>query len=164
MAKSGMSKPWLGWVAVIAIVAAGLTVGCGVSFATATPPGFVELNDQGPLYDYRAVSSEGVVIGVREIEHDPKGDDTFWVSAIRTEMREKAGYSLLGEKKVSTRSGLKGTQLKFGRDEDGEPMLYDITVFVTEKYIFLLEFGGAKNEMTRQEARLTWVIENFRKK
>ncbi len=41
-------------------------------------------------------------------------------------------------------------------------MLYTITVFVTEDHIFLVEFGGTKEEMTRQAGHLAWVIENFR--
>ena len=139
-------------------------IGCGVSFEVKTPRGFVKLEDQEPQYDYRAVSAEGVVIAVREIEHKPKGDTSFWITAIRSHMREMAGYALLEEKKVTTKSGLNGTQLSFGHDENGETMLYNVVVFVTEKYIFLLEFGGSKKEMDRQQAQLASVLDNFKKK
>lgn len=138
-------------------------VGCGGSaFFAATPPGFVELEDQEPDFHYRAVSADGVVVGVREIAHEPEGDKEFWVQAIRNRMRERAGYALLSTDQVKTKSGLEGTQMKFGHDEKGQTMLYTVTVFVTEKHIFLLEFGGTKEEMTRQAAHLAWVIENFR--
>jgi len=142
---------------------AGGLAGC-IAFETTTPAGFVELDDQQPNYDYRAVSADGVVIAVREIKHDPKGSSEFWVTAIRNQMRDTAGYALIEEKKVTTRSGLQGTQLKFGHDQDGVTMLYDVTIFVTKKYIFLLEFGGTKDEMTRNAANLAKVVENFREK
>ena len=153
-------KGWLVWLAASAL---WLTAGCGGSaFYSATPPGFVELEDQEPDYQYRATSADGVVVAVREIEHEPKGDQAFWDQAIRNRMRERAGYALIASKEVTTKSGLKGTQLQFGHDEKGQSMLYTITVFVTQDHIFLLEFGGSKEEMTRQAGHLAWVIENFR--
>lgn len=154
---------WVRIVGVAAACVAGLGVcGCGKDFFVAAPPGFVQLENQEPAYDYRATSADGVVIAVRELKHEPKGDQAFWVQAIRNRMREKAGYALLGTAEVATKSGLKGTQLKFGHDENGQSMLYTLTVFVTDEHIFLLEFGGAKDEIARQEKYLAWVVENFR--
>ncbi len=151
------------WVAAGLAALALMTSGCaGRDFFVASPPGFVELEDQQPAFDYRATSADGVVIAVRQIEQKPKGDQSFWVEAVKNRMREKAGYALLQVSQVTTRSGLKGTRLDFGHDENGQSMLYTITLFVTEKYIFLLEFGGAKDQVTRQGKYLDWVIENFR--
>lgn len=160
MTRRNWRMGWMLWLAASAML---LSVGCGGSaFYSATPPGFVELEDQEPDYSYRATSADGVVVAVREIEHEPKGDQEFWVQAIQNRMRERAGYALLATKEVATKSGLKGTQLQFGHDEKGQSMLYTITVFVTEDHIFLVEFGGTKEEMTRQAGHLAWVIENFR--
>ena len=160
-----MARNGLRGLCLVCVAAMGLLLaGCGVSFVVATPKGFVELKDQEPHFDYRAVNADGVVIAVREIEHEPKGDTDFWIQAIRSQMREKAGYALLEEKKVTTRSGLKGTQLRFGHDEENESMLYCITVFVTDKYIYVIEFGGTKEQMTNQRAHMDWVVDSFRKK
>ena len=64
-------------------IAAAACSGCGGhSFSVGTPAGFVVLEDQEPSYDYRAITADGVVIGVRELKHEPKGDDAFWVQAI----------------------------------------------------------------------------------
>ena len=137
--------------------------GCGGhSFEMATPPGFVVLKDQEPNYDYRATTADGVVIAVREIKHEPKGDLSFWVQAVRNKLRAMSGYALLETVDVSTRAGLKGTQLRFGHDEKGEPWLYYVTVFVTDKMIYVLEFGGSKEQLTRFSAQLQWVTDNFR--
>jgi len=147
----------------VAGVLLALVAGCGgPGFFVASPPGFVELEDQEPDYDFRSTSADGVVIAVRELEHKPKGDQAFWVQAIRNRMRERSGYALLNTNEVTTKSGLKGTQLQFGHDEKGQSMLYTITVFVTDDNIYLVEFGGTKEEMTRQQQHLTWVIDNFR--
>jgi hypothetical protein len=37
-----------------------------------------------------------------------------------------------------------------------------VTVFVTEDRIFLVEFGGTKEQMARQAKHLAWMLENFR--
>jgi len=147
----------------VSALALSLMMGCaGRSFFVAVPPGFVELQNQEPEYSYRATSADGVVVAVREIKHEPKGDATFWVQAIQNRMRSMAGYAQLETVEVATKSGLKGKQLRFGHDEKGEPLLYTITVFVTEKYIYLVEFGGTKEEMSRLSKNLDWVVENFR--
>lgn len=160
MARSNLMKAML---AVLGAAALVWGAGCGGhAFYSATPPGFVELEDQEPDYHYRAASADGVVVAVRQIEHEPKGDQAFWVQAIRNRMRERAGYALLDTQEVTTKSGMKGSQLRFGHDENGESMLYTITIFVTDDHIFLVEFGGSKEEMTRQAKHLAWVIENFR--
>ncbi|HQP34243.1 MAG TPA: serine/threonine protein kinase, partial [Polyangiaceae bacterium] len=57
--------------------------------------------------------------------------------------------------------GLRGTQMKFGHDEKGEPLQYTVTVFVTEKKIYVVEFGGTKAQLDRLDAQMKWVIESF---
>jgi hypothetical protein len=158
MAQRTISSVFLALAGAVVILAAS---GCGKSFQIPTAPGFVKLEDQEPAYDYRATTADGVVIGVREIKHEPKGDNAFWVQAIKNQMRAMAGYALLDTVQVSTKSGLKGTQLRFGHDEKGEPLLYSVTVFVTDKYIYVVEFGGTKQQMDQQATQLTWVLENF---
>jgi len=158
MAFQNMVRTFLAVAGTLAIVGSS---GCGKNFVIPTAPGFVKLEDQEPAYDYRATTADGVVIGVREIKHEPKGDGAFWVQAIKNQMRSMSGYALLETVEVTTKGGLKGSQLRFGHDEKGEPLLYWVTVFVTEKRIFVMEFGGTKAQMDRQSTQLTWVIENF---
>ncbi len=144
------------------VFAVAATWGCGGhSFSVGTPAGFVVLDDQEPSYDYRATTADGVVIGIREIKHEPKGDDAFWVQAVKNQMRAMAGYALLDTTTVATKGGLRGTQMKFGHDEKGEPLQYTVTVFVTEKKIYVVEFGGTKAQLDRLDAQMKWVIESF---
>ncbi|MBK8994306.1 MAG: serine/threonine protein kinase [Myxococcales bacterium] len=145
----------------VLVLAALPLFGCGHHFETTTPQGFVELEDQ-EAYEYRATTADGLVIAVREIEHDPKGEMAFWTRAIENRMRQRGGYALLGTRDVKTKSGLDGKQLRFGHDESGKPHLYYVTIFLTEDYIFLLEAGGTKELMEKGSAGLDQAIDGFR--
>jgi hypothetical protein len=141
---------------------AALFAGCGPSFTATTPPGFVELDDDHDDYDYRATTADGLVTSVREIEHDPEGSPEFWLKAIKNRMRERGGYALLDEVKVTSADGVQGTQLRFGHDEEsGQPHLYYVTLFVTESKLFLLEAGGTKELMTQGKAQLAAAVSGF---
>ncbi len=146
------------------IVAAGLSgVGCGPSFVAATPPGFVEIENEWDDYDYRATTADGLVIAVREIDHDPQGTIEFWIQAINNRMRDRGGYALLETVKVKSADGVEGTQLRFGHDEEGNrPHLYYVTLFVTESSILLLEAGGTKKLMTENAAQIDKAVSQFR--
>lgn len=137
-----------------------LLSGCGHSFEASTPPGFVELEDQ-EAYDYRATSADGLVLAVREIDHEPKGEMTFWTRAIENRMRQRGGYALLGTRDVKSGNGLDGKQLRFGHDESGSPHLYFVTIFLTEKHIFLLEAGGTKELMEKNASAIDSAIATF---
>ena len=149
-------------ISALALAALAL-VGCGHHFEATTPQGFVELEDQ-EAYDYRATTADGLVIAVREIDHDPKGEVNFWVRAIENRMRQRGGYALVGTKDVKTQSELGGKQLRFGHDESGKPHLYYVTIFVTPDHIFLLEAGGTKELMDKGGPELDQAIAGFRVK
>ncbi len=144
-----------------ALLLTGLSLaGCGNSFQAATPPGFVELSDQD-TYDYRATSADGLVIAVREIDHDPVGTLEFWTKAIENRMRQRGGYALLGSHDVKTAAGVSGKQIRFGHDESGKPHLYTVTVFLTASTIYLLEAGGTKELMEKHNDQLEWSVRNL---
>ncbi len=138
---------------------------CGPSFAVSTPPGFVELDEEYSGYDYRATTADGLVLAVREIEHDPKGEIGFWVRAVENRMRERGGYALLETVDVRSGDGVAGKQLRFGHDEDGNrPHLYTITVFVSDASIHLVEVGGSKELVEQHAAQLDQAVRSFRTK
>jgi hypothetical protein len=142
-----------------------LVAGCGGRpFVAATPPGFVDLGDIYGDDEYRAATADGVVLGVRAFENEPKGETSFWAKAIENRMREVGGYALLEKRSVKNRGGLTGTQLRFGRDEAKAPHLYIITIFTTDERVYLLEAGGVKDEMKRLEEQIDWSVSNFLQK
>lgn len=134
---------------------------CGHGFEAKTPSGFVELEEDS-MHAYRAVTADGLVIAVREIEHDPKGEMSFWKSAIENELRRRGGYALLGERDVKTSSGLSGKELRFGHDEGQKPHEYVITLFVTDDWLYLLEAGGTEEQMKKNKAQLDEYVASFR--
>ena len=146
------------------VVTVLLVVGCGPSFEAQTPSGFVELEQSGHgAYDYRATTAEGVVIGIREIDNDAEGEREFWLTAIRNKMRERGGYALIEEVAVKSADGVAGTQLKFGHDDgNNKPHLYELTVFVTAKKIWLIEAGGTKELMEKESAKVAQAVTSFR--
>lgn len=147
----------------LGLLAALFASGCGPSFEMSTPAGFVELDEDYSEYDYRATSADGLVVAVREIDHDPQGHLAFWVRAIENRMRERGGYALLEKKPVKSADGVEGQQLRFGHDDEGnKPHLYYVTVFLTESKIFLVEAGGTKELMTSQAAQIDAAVSGFR--
>jgi hypothetical protein len=138
-----------------------LVGGCHADFEIARPTGFVELEDQ-TAYDWRATTADGLVLAVREIDHDPPGAIDFWTKAVENVMRQRGGYALLGTQDVRTQSGLSGKQLRFGHDEGSKPHLYYVTLIVTQSKIYLLEAGGTKDQVERNSPQLDWAIQNFR--
>lgn len=144
-------------LALLAIVAAACG---GPQINHPTPKGFVELEARGP-YGYRAVTADGLVIAARAIEHEPKGEVSFWTKAVANQLRQ-SGYALLEERDVQTESGLAGKQLRFGHDEGERPHLYWVTLFVTDANIYVLEAGGTKQQIEASAEQIEWAIKNFR--
>lgn len=142
----------------LALLAAG---GCE-TFRAETPSGFVVLEDPQPQYDYRATTHDGVVLAVRAMDNEPTGDEEFWAQAVAGQLRRQGGYALLETRPVKTDGGLIGRQLRFGHDEGARPHLYQVTLFVTRKRIYLLEAGGARPLMEREAGRVDAFVTHFR--
>jgi hypothetical protein len=141
------------------------TTACGRPFDVKTPPGLVELDDQAPDYDYRAIAPEGVVVGVKVVDVGDKGDLAFWTRATALRMHQLDGYAMLGQDDVKSRNGIPGHEMRFGHDEGGKPYVYTLRVFVKPKScflcsgsrLFLVETGGPKEEVTRYQQALDWA-------
>jgi hypothetical protein len=152
-------QPKSSTAALVAALACSLLGAC-TNFTTVTPRGFVELDDQ-ELYDYRATSADGIVIGVRELDNDPQGELAFWSRAIENQLRHRGGYALLETRAVKSKDGVTGKQFRFGHDEGATPHLYYLTLFVTDDTIQLLEVGGTKELMLEHARVADFAVENF---
>lgn len=143
---------------IVTLLLGMLAAGCH-GFEAKTPAEFVEL--ESPGYDYRAASSDGVVIAARALKNSPKGTLTFYADVTRRKLREGDGYALVEEREVTARSGQRGTMLRFGRDHGGTPHTYVVTLFVTDDRIFVLEAGGAKADVDAHAAQIDASIAAF---
>ncbi|MFP6685151.1 MAG: serine/threonine protein kinase [Polyangiaceae bacterium] len=152
------------WPLVVAFLLLGASA-CGHQFAIQTPSGFVEIDNEFDAYDYRATTTDGLIIAVREIENEVNGEAAFWLKAIENQMRRRGGYALLGSEDVKSGDGLAGKQMRFGHDQDGKkPHLYYVYVFVSDDNVVLLEVGGTKKLVTEGEKEIANALAGFRVK
>ena len=145
----------------ILLLLAAMT-GCATPYRVETPASFVEIENEWDDYDYRATTADGLVIGLRTIEHEPHGEQAFWLKAITNRMRDRGGYALLKTVDVKSADGVNGKQLQFGHDETSGAHLYYVTLFVTDDNLFLLEAGGTKELMTTHAADVDTAVRTFR--
>ena len=131
--------------------------GCGRPFDVAAAPGFVPLANQA-TYDWRATTPEGVVVAVRVVEDEKRGDIPFWTEAITLQLRDVSGYALLESTDVVSADGTKGRMMKFGHDEDGKPFVYWVTIYAAQSRLFLVEAGGAKDPFERARPNVEWML------
>lgn len=139
---------------VLAAALAALSVGCTHGPALATPPGFVRLQDPG--YDYRATTAEGVVIAVRELDNEPRGDLAFWSGALQA--RLSRSYTASSVQAVESAAGWPGRQLRFTATRGGRPHGYWATVFVHEDKVYLVEAGGDQAWFAEREEEVMEAI------
>lgn len=144
-------------IAVLAFAASA----CGRPFDVKTAPGFVPLENQ-TSYEYRATSPEGVVVAVRVVEDEKRGDLAFWTQAITLQLRDVSGYALLDSVDVESRDGTKGKLLRFGHDEGDKPFAYWVTIFPAQEKLFLVEAGGAKEAFERAKPSVEWMLKSVR--
>lgn len=144
------------------LLAASLALGtaaCGKPFDVKTAPGFVALEHQRD-FDWRATTPEGVVVGIRVVEDEKRGDLGFWTQAMTLQLRDVTGYALLESADVVSGDGTKGRLLKFGHDEDDKPYVYWVAIFPAQSRLFLVEAGGAKDLFERARPNVEWTMKS----
>lgn len=116
------------------------------------------LDEEKSQYDYRATSANGLVLAVREIANDPKGELDFWSEAVENTLRYNGGYALLKKDEITTRQGHKGVRLRLGLDNNDKPHEYTVAVFVTDDHVFLVQVGGEKTLLEKNAKTIdAWV-------
>lgn len=149
----------------IAVALAALA-GCGPTFTLQLPDRFVNLTDdpdhRDEMYDLRATTPDGVVVGVQQLDHRVDGSLTFWSEAVTRRMRDQQGYALLGEDDVTAASGQRGHLMRFGRDLEGHAYRYTVALFVTESHIYVVEAGGREEAFAALEEDIERSIRAMR--
>jgi hypothetical protein len=143
-----------------------LSAACGgPAFFMRSPAHFIELDPSSPAeagYAMRAVSADGVVVAVRAIDNSRHGSREFWTHAIQNQLGRGGGYALLDETEVRAASGEAGDHLRFGRDDDGHPYRYWVTIFATERHVFVIEIGGREERVAEVQGELEASVASFR--
>jgi hypothetical protein len=136
---------------------APLTAGCGPTPSAQIPAGFAAI-EAGEEFAFRTANSDGVVVGVRTEDNDPRGDLAFWSSTLSRRL-EKQGYAREGDARaVESRDGEKGILHVFRTDAPGRTHLYWLGVFVSDDDVFVIEAAGdaeALDPATRAKVEAT---------
>ncbi len=143
---------------ILVFVALASVTACGRPFKIETAPGLYELHHQEPRHDFRAMTPEGVVVSVRAIDTDGRGDLEFWTRTFARRMQQLNGYALLADAAVISRDGTSGRELRFGHDESGKPYTYSVRLFVAQSRLFVVELGGPADEVARYRPSLDWMV------
>lgn len=149
----------LGLVTLVALVAA--LAGCN-TFAVKTPQGFVSLKRYRTKIYYKAVSPDNAVITISAFKHTDKGSLDFWAAILKREMVLQKGYKLTGAEAVRTRSGLAGRRLSFTTKSGTTPYAYESTVFVTGRYIYVIEAAAKAKRFKAHRGSIDALIASFR--
>jgi hypothetical protein len=149
--------PTIAWL--LALVA-GLTA-CN-TFAVKTPQGFVSLERYRTQTYYKAVSPDNAVITVTAFEHRDQGSLDFWTGILKREMVLQKGYKLTGAEAVRTGGGHEGRQLLFTTMNGTSPYTYEATLFVTRRYIYVIEAAARAKRFKAHRGSVDALIASFR--
>ena len=135
-------------------------------FNVTTPDSFVELDEpRHSRYDYRATTADGVVVSVRALDNDQRGTLSFWTEAVRSKLRDSRGYALLEENDATSRGGVPGKQMRFGRDDSGHSYRYWVTVYVRHQgrnpRVWVIEAGGEEEVFEQRREEVERLIASF---
>ena len=147
-------------LAVTVLTSCLATAACGKPFDVKTAPGFVALENQRD-FDWRATTPEGVVVGIRVVEDEKRGDIPFWTQAVTLQLRDVTGYALVDSADIVSADGTKGRLLKFGHDEDDKPYVYWVAIYSAQDRLFLVEAGGAKELFERARPNIEWTMKTI---
>lgn len=121
------------------------------------PSGFAEV-PSGDAFVQRVASARGVVLAVRELPAPEGASLAFWRDAIGERLMRGRGYALLEERAVRARTGVVGTLLCFGHDQNGHTYDYWVAVFGTSKRVTLVEAGGRRDVFRAARPELEQAI------
>jgi len=116
-----------------------LALGC-VAFAAAAcavpitlPAEFVQLRDAGD--GYRAVTSDGARVWVRELWDPTDAGAEFWADSVRADLVGRRGYELVDEGEVQSGDGDAGRWLELIGDVGGRRVGYLVACWPHDKWL-----------------------------
>lgn len=128
-------------LALLASTALGAATGCARDAHLDIPRDFAEL-DAPDGQTQKAINANGVAIGVRDQENEPRATLPFWSSIIDKRLKA-SGYVADGApKKVTLSGGREGQQLRYKTTLGGRDHTYWITLFVTDERVIVVEAAG----------------------
>jgi len=116
------------------------------------PEGFFPIDTLGGHFRGRAISSDGVVIAIRERSNEPGASLDFWTAVIRRELVETQGYAVCSQKAVGS-----GQAILFAAPQEKSTSYY-VVLYVTPQRIVTVEVAGPQAQVERDLPRLEEYI------
>jgi hypothetical protein len=126
---------------VATVACAAPSVACSSSAKLTPPPGFAEIEAKKEPYVYRATTARGVVVAARVEKNEPRGNLDFWAEAVDLRVRND-GFQGEAPKNVTGATGIPGKLLRYSKTENGRTVRYFVTVYTTEKRVYVVEAAG----------------------
>jgi len=126
------------------------------------PPGFVEVDRDDGEYDMRAVSAEGVVVGIRSEPNPKQGGLEFWAKAVEKELAGRRGYALSAREDVGPAINPDGVLMSFDVTKQATNFRYLVAVFVRYQEVVVAEAGGPADAVEPIEASLRTALLSVR--
>lgn len=143
-----------GWVVVLVLLAG--VAGCR-GFEASAPEGFAAFDG---YWQFKAVSSDGVLYRVRAVRHEPEADLAFWKEAFKKRMLE-AGYNFLAESEVQV-GGEKAYQLELAAPVGQMDYAYTVTLLVRKGKLVLAEAAGEVTSFAKHREALAAAVQKIR--
>jgi hypothetical protein len=123
------------------VVCAASSTACSSSARLTPPSSFAEIEAKKEPYVYRATTAKGVVVAARVEKNEPRGNLDFWAEAVDLRVK-KDGFQGEAAKSVTGASGLPGKLLRYSKVENGRTVRYVVTVYATDKHVYVVEAAG----------------------
>ena len=124
------------------------------------PSGFATL-DSDDAYSYRATNAQGVTLGVRTEDNAVKANVDFWAESLDLRLRN-SGYAFKAQDVSRTHGGLVGKQIRYEVTREGREQSYWLTIFATEKKVYVVEAAGDKDSFDGAAPMVAAAIESLK--
>ncbi|MCA8956344.1 MAG: hypothetical protein KDC87_09730 [Planctomycetes bacterium] len=104
-------------------------LGCSCAVRATLPPQFLEI--QATSTSLKATTASNALFWVERFDIPRQGTDlAFWVEALRTELVDNRGYTLVRTEDLTTAADAAGKVLEFSATAEGAPHGYLVALFV----------------------------------
>lgn len=122
-------------------------------FTAKAPTGYAEFEEDS---NYRALSSDGIVFRVKEVENEPFAELKFWKESLIHRMKA-SGYIFIKESVVEIQ-GVKSAQVEWGSFYNKQDYTYMNVIVPTADYIFIIEVAGESSKFEKDRSKIEAAV------
>jgi hypothetical protein len=135
-----------------------LCSGCGRNYDMVVSKSFRSYEESRQL---KAITADGVMVKVREVENYPEASLDFWADAMGRHL-EQQGYAHKSKECFTTASGIAGCRLDFLLPHGPEDWVLSETLFVSGDTVYLVEAAGPFERYAKVETEYAASLRTFR--